>query len=66
WEEINLLPISTNKVRGNGTNDIFIAGDFGFVTHFNGLSWTTYENLYESNTAYYSLNSNGNLILLVG
>ena len=66
WKEIALPQISMNRIRGNAINDIFIAGDFGFVTHFNGLSWTNYANLYDSNTAYYSLSIYGNNVLIVG
>ncbi len=66
WKEIALPQISMNRIRGNAINDIFIAGDFGFVTHFNGLSWTNYSNLYDSNTAYYSLSIYRNNVLIVG
>ncbi len=66
WKEISLPPISMNKIRGNGLNDIFIAGDFGFASHFNGLSWKTYNDLYDTNTAYYSLNIKRNIVVLVG
>lgn len=27
------------KIRGNNLNNIFSAGDFGEITHYNGLSW---------------------------
>ena len=65
-KEIPLPPISMNKIRGNGLNDIFIAGDFGFASHFNGLSWVTYDHLYDINAAYYSLGIKKNMVVLVG
>jgi hypothetical protein len=39
WDEIDLYPVGTNSVRGNGANDIFIVGDSGAIFHFNGVSW---------------------------
>jgi hypothetical protein len=66
WEEIPLQPISTNRIRGNGANDIFVAGDFGFTAHFNGVSWITYNSLYDNNTAYYSLDIKNSIVVLVG
>jgi hypothetical protein len=33
------------KMRGNHEADLFIAGEFGSLFHFNGLSWHWYEGL---------------------
>ena len=30
-------------IRGNEINDIFVCGDFGYIAHFNGLSWKSYQ-----------------------
>ena len=35
-----------NMVRGNAINDIFIIGDFGLATHFNGSSWQVYNDVF--------------------
>lgn len=32
----------TGSVRGNHQNDVFIAGAFGEVLHYNGVSWRSY------------------------
>ena len=40
-----LPPIFANRVRGNGDNDLVVAGDFGVVAHFNGVSWQVYNQL---------------------
>ena len=29
-------------VRGSDINDVFVAGSFGEVVHFNGVSWRSY------------------------
>ncbi len=40
WEEVKTIPLYyTNRIRGNGINDIFVAGDFGLLAHFNGMRW---------------------------
>ena len=46
WNEIVLQPVGTNSIRGNDINDIFIDGDYGFISHFNGLNWQIYNGNY--------------------
>lgn len=64
WEEIKLPPFTTNGIRGNGMNDIFVAGDYGFVAHFNGLSWKIFNDVY--NAGYGEIKVNGNIVAIVG
>jgi hypothetical protein len=46
WHWYNGLPaIFTNRIRGTTYNNIFVAGDFGLLAHFNGVSWYVYQNL---------------------
>ncbi|MBK7229747.1 MAG: hypothetical protein IPH97_12990 [Ignavibacteriales bacterium] len=42
WYQENLPAISMNSIRGNALNDIFLIGDFGFASHFNGVNWQIY------------------------
>jgi hypothetical protein len=42
WQQENLPAISMNSIRGNALNNIFLIGDFGFASHFNGVSWQIY------------------------
>jgi len=46
WRQENLPSVSMNMVRGNAINDIFIIGDFGLATHFNGSSWQVYNDVF--------------------
>ncbi len=47
WNQIvELPPFYSNNIRGNALNDIFVCGDFGLLSHFNGLTWTTYNEHY--------------------
>jgi hypothetical protein len=35
----------SNRIRGTALNDIFVGGNFGFLSHFNGKNWKEYEEL---------------------
>jgi hypothetical protein len=64
WNEIMLQPVGTNSVRGNGINDIFICGDYGFIAHFNGLNWHIYNNNYLK--GYSRLSFKGDIVAIAG
>jgi len=67
WEQIKdfgLLPV--NKIRGKGFNDIFIAGSYGLIAHFNGITWTRYNNPNLSNVVFGSIAESKNLLIAVG
>jgi len=64
WSEIILQPVGTNSIRGNNINDIFIDGDYGFIAHFNGLSWHIYNNNYLK--GYSRLSFKGNIVAIAG
>jgi hypothetical protein len=65
WKKQILPSIHTNKIRGNDKNDVFVAGDFGIVAHFNGVNWKVYSEV--TNVAlFYSLDYKGNILFAVG
>jgi len=66
WNQINLPAVGMNSVRGNDINDIFISGDFGFVTHFNGTGWITYNDLLQIDTDYYSVAVKDAIVVFAG
>jgi len=42
WKEIggvDVIPASTERIRGIDCNDIFIVGHFGYITHYNGYNF---------------------------
>jgi hypothetical protein len=39
WNQLNLPNYFTEGIRGNDLNDVTAVGDFGFITHFNGVRW---------------------------
>lgn len=53
-------------MRGNGSDDIFVVGDYGFCAHFNGVSWAVYPELYLPNSIYHGLAIRGNMMVAVG
>ena len=55
-----------NKIKGKNSNNIFIAGAFGELLHFNGVSWKSYINETGFNGTLLSLDVNKDLICAVG
>jgi hypothetical protein len=66
WKEETTLPLYyTNRIRGNGLNDIFVAGDFGLLAHYNGRHWNIYnEFLFTSSSL--SVTVDGDILAVVG
>ena len=67
WNEVTDLPkIFKNRVRGNHQNDVFVIGDFGIFTHYNGNSWKIYDSLSLSSGNYEGLAVEENFVVAVG
>jgi hypothetical protein len=64
WTEISLPLGGKNSLRGNDTNDIFIEGDNGFIAHYNGSTWQTYNNNYLK--GYSRLSFKGDIVVIAG
>ncbi|MDI6767743.1 MAG: hypothetical protein QME52_13055, partial [Bacteroidota bacterium] len=65
WREFTELPlIYTSRIRGQAINDIFVAGHFGLVAHWNGINWRVYPQ--EPSAVYRSSNYKNNLMVAVG
>jgi len=54
------------KIRGNGENDIFVAGENAALFHFNGSSWFWYNTFYAPHTRLISLAIHSNILIAVG
>ena len=57
------------KIRGSNINNIFTAGDFGEITHFNGLSWQDIDDFEVPDGRYrvlYSVWNSENKVFVVG
>ena len=66
WKEETSLPLYyTNRIRGNGLNDIFVAGDFGFLAHFNGAHWKIYDEFLFSASSL-SVTVKGDMVIAIG
>jgi len=69
WEKYkNTIPIYKERIRGQGFNSIFVCGDFGLMSYFNGRHWYHYLNkeLPKFSGAYYSLDYKSNSVVAVG
>lgn len=65
WHEFTEIPlIFTERIRGIDNNDVFVAGDFGLVAHFNGINWKIYTEVAAG--LYYSCDYKGNVFVAVG
>jgi hypothetical protein len=51
------------RVKGTGLNDIYIAGEYNTLLHFNGVRWQTLQGI---NGNYEGLDVKGNTVVLVG
>lgn len=62
-----LTPYTTTGVRGNGANDVFIAGAYGEILHYNGSTWRSFRTQTAiSDGAYTALAVKGSLVIAVG
>ena len=68
WEKEIVFPdYYTYRVRGNGLNDIFVCGNYGFLGHYNGKKWKVYpEFIQQSYIHFLSVNLKDDIIAIVG
>ncbi|VAX24633.1 hypothetical protein MNBD_IGNAVI01-1727 [hydrothermal vent metagenome] len=62
----NREQIATRKARGTSSNNIFIVGENGSLSHYNGVSWKTYNELSKGFREYKSISVTKNIIVAVG
>jgi hypothetical protein len=67
WQEALNLPLYySTRVRGNGTNDVFVAGAFGLLGHFNGAAWHHYAEVQMPAGSYEGMAVSGDRVIAVG
>ena len=65
WQQISgLPPLYTTSAKGSSLNDVFAAGAFWNLLHFNGLTWQSYFPFAPG--SFTSIQVRGNIILAVG
>jgi hypothetical protein len=66
--EASQPPIYKQKVRGLHCRDVFVVGDFGLVSHFNGNDWHHYDSseLPLPTGSYYGVDITQRLVVIVG
>jgi hypothetical protein len=58
---------TSDGVRGNATNDVFVTGDFMEIVHFNGSTWYNYRNeIPYASGGFAKVAVKGNLVIAVG
>jgi hypothetical protein len=71
WNDLNqnwsITSYFKSCIRGNGLNDIVVAGAQGEFLHYNGITWKSFRNQTSlNNGTYYSVAIKGNIIVAVG
>lgn len=69
WQQDETQPLLfKRKIRGQDCNDIFIVGDFGILSHYNGKTWHHYRGneLPNLSGGYYSVSFEKNKVVAVG
>ncbi len=66
WKEIDITSVASNRIRGNGLNDIFVIGDYGFTAHYNGIGWYIFDNLFDFNSGLKGVAIKKNTVVIVG
>ncbi len=66
WKDIESPSYITLRVRGSSWNNVFVAGVFGLVMHYNGSTWKDYPDLAFENGELNGLAVTDNLIVATG
>lgn len=66
WKEETLPALFKFKVRGNGINDVWTVGGYGFSAHYNGKSWKTFDEVSLASGNYLGLAVKENIVVMVG
>ncbi|MGD8305970.1 MAG: hypothetical protein PVF17_04895, partial [Ignavibacteria bacterium] len=54
------------RIRGDNSNNVFMAGDFSSIWHFNGTSWKRYNNLLNQENRLRSIDVKDGVVVAVG
>ncbi|MDP4175616.1 MAG: hypothetical protein Q8933_16695 [Bacteroidota bacterium] len=66
WSSVNYGTNSViERIRGNAPNDIIAVGDYGAVSHYNGLDWKTYPEL-QMDRIYRAVAIKGDIVAIAG
>jgi hypothetical protein len=67
WKEETSVPhYFTFRIRGNGLNDIYASGGYGYFAHFNGYTWKNIPEISLSGGDYESIATKRNTTCAVG
>ncbi|PIS27583.1 MAG: hypothetical protein COT43_09730 [Candidatus Marinimicrobia bacterium CG08_land_8_20_14_0_20_45_22] len=62
----NQYPPLTTTITGNNSNDIFIAGYYSSIRHFNGQNWANISPEIEGETIWSKITAIEDLVVVVG
>jgi len=61
---VDVIPVNTERLRGVGSNDIFVVSDFGHIAHYNGMNFKVIQP--NPSILYESCSYKDNLMIAVG
>ena len=65
YQQYNWYPY-TWKMRGTDKNDLFLAGEYGSVFHYNGKNWHLYTELLNDGIRFWCLATSPHLVVIGG
>jgi len=60
------FPGFPNRLRGNGSNDLLIAGYYDMIAHYNGITWRYFSEFSQQDQHLYSVDQKGDFTVAVG
>ena len=66
WKQESLPQLFKFRVRGTSLNNVWTVGGYGLCSHFNGVRWTTYNEVSLSSGNYEGLDVKENIVVMVG
>jgi len=66
WQEQNVSPYYSARVRGTGVNNVVVVGAFGSCSHFDGLTWKYYPQFYLPSGSLEGLDIKDKFVVAVG
>ena len=67
WVRDSKLPAYyKTSIRGNDINDVFVAGAYGLLLHYNGKNWMNYQGKFPINGSVGRVDMKGNIVCAVG
>jgi hypothetical protein len=62
----NPMGRNIERIRGSQSNNIFVAGHYATIAHYNGVDWKSYDQFFDNETVIHSVAVFENKVIAVG